>query len=97
MPSKKPSTALAQPNDANPTLTTRIIDKVMAKLDLDQLAASLADKLGEKLLATVNTDTLADTLLDRYQEEFEHTLTEAILAASPPKAQKSMLWRRYAR
>ena len=79
MPSKKPSTDTAQPNAATPTLTTRIIDKVMAKLDLDQLAAFLADKLSEKLLGTVNIDTLVDALLVKYQAEFQHTLTEAIL------------------
>ena len=79
MTSKKPSTATAQPNAANPTLTTRLIDRIMQKLDLDRLAASLADKLGERLLANVHTDTLVDTLLDRYPEEFQHTLTEAIL------------------
>ena len=79
MPSKTSSIDTTQPNDANPTLTTRLIDRIMQKLDLDQLAASLADKLGERLLASVNTDTLVDTLLDIYHEEFQHTLTEAIL------------------
>ena len=56
-----------------------VIDRVMAKLGLDQLAAALANQLGEKLLATVNIDGLVDVLFDKYHEEFEHTFTQAVL------------------
>ena len=80
MPSRKPtSNAAPKPDGGKPLLSSRLIDKVMAKLDLDQLTSTLADQLGEKLLATVSTDSLVNVLFDKYHEEFQHTFTQAIL------------------
>ena len=80
MPSKKPtSDATPKPDIGKPLLSSRLIDKVMAKLDVDQLTSTLADQLGEKLLATVSTDSLVNVLFDKYHEEFQHTFTQAIL------------------
>ena len=79
MPNKKPSDATPKPDGGNPTLTTRLIDRIMQKMDLDQLAADLADRLGERLLATVSTDTLVNAIFEKYNEEFQQTFTQAIL------------------
>ena len=80
MPSKKPtSDATPKPDIGGPLLSSRLIDKVMAKLDLDQLTSTLADQLGERLLATVSTDSLVNAVFDKYHEEFQHTFTQAIL------------------
>ena len=80
MPSRKPTSDAAQkPDGEKHTLANRLIDQVMAKLDLDQLTSTLADQLGEKLLATVNTDSLVNVLFDKYHQEFQITFTQAIL------------------
>ena len=74
MPSKKPTSDAAQPSVAS-----RLIDRIMDNLDIDGIASSLADQLGQKLLATVSTDSLVNVLFDKYHEEFHQTFTQALL------------------
>ena len=80
MPYRKPTRdAAPKPGGAKAMLTHRPNDRIMDKLDLDQRAAVLANKLGEKLLATVNIDSLVGVLVDKYHAEFKHTFTQAML------------------
>ena len=80
MPSKKPtSDASPKPNGEAPTLTNKLIHRIVQKLDLDQLGDTLTDKLSEKLLSNVNVDGLVDTLFLRCQEDFQDALTQAII------------------
>ena len=46
---------------AKPT-ASKVIERVLAKIDTDALADTLADKLAEKLLACINVDSLVDAL-----------------------------------
>ena len=79
MPPKKPSDTTPKSDIGKSLLNSKLIEKVMAKLDLDQLTSTLADQLGERLLATVSTDSLVNAVFDKYHEEFQHTFTQAIL------------------
>ena len=80
MPSRKPTIdAPPKPDGEKPLLNSRRIDKVMAKLDLDQLTSTLANQIGETLLATVSTYFLVNVLFDKYHKAFQHTFTQAIL------------------
>ena len=70
MPSKKPS-------DPNPK-PIKLIDRVLDRMDLDKLTASLADKLGEKLLESLNVDALVTTLFENHGAELQQGLVAAI-------------------
>ena len=50
MPSKKPTPDAPFPN--------KLIDRVLAKIDLDALTDSLTEQTSQKLLAAVNIDKL---------------------------------------
>ena len=71
MPAKKPG-------DANPE-PTKLIDRVLERIDLDELASSLADKLCERLVESVNVDLLVTTLFDSHGEVLPQGLIEAIV------------------
>ena len=47
--------------NAKPT-ASKVIERVLANIDTDALADTLAGKLAERLLACINVDPLADVL-----------------------------------
>ena len=63
----------------SPTVATKLIDRVMASIELDELATSLANRLGRKLLEATDTDTLVEKLFQKFQGEFQEALTTALL------------------
>ena len=71
MPSKKPSDPSPKP--------IKLIDRVLDRMDLDKLTASLADKLGEKLLESLNVDGLVTTLFENHGAELQQGLVAAIV------------------
>ena len=71
MPSKKAGDAA--PNPMN------LIDRVLERIDLDELASTLEDRLCEKLVESVNVDRLVTTLFDSHGEELRQGLIEAIV------------------
>ena len=80
MPSRKPTSAAApKPDGEKPTLANRLIDRVLDRMDLDELTSTLADKLCEKLMVSLNVDRLATTLFDMHGEELEQGLIDAIV------------------
>ena len=56
----------------------KLIDRVLDRMDLDKLTASLADKLGEKLLESLNVDGLVMTLFENHGAELQQGLVAAI-------------------
>ena len=71
MPSKKPSDVTPKP--------MKLIDRVLDRIDLDELSSSLADKLCKKLVESLNVDRLVSTLFDKHGEELQQGLMEAIV------------------
>ena len=71
MPSKKPTDATPKP--------MKLIDRVLERIDLDELASSLADQLCGKFVESLNIDRLVTTLFDSHGEELRQGLMEAIV------------------
>ena len=71
MPSKKPTSDAPFPN--------KLIDRVLAKIDLDALSDSLTEQISQKLLAAVNVDNLVTAVLDKHSEQLQEGLAQAIL------------------
>ena len=65
-------------DNSKPT-ASKVIERVLAKIDTDALADTLADKLAEKLLASINVDSLVDALHAKHTEEFQEAITTAIM------------------
>ena len=64
--------------NSTPT-TSKLVDRVIARLDMDALAESLADKLGEKMVESLNVDRIVTTLFDKHSDELQQGLVEAIV------------------
>ena len=71
MPSKKPTPDAPYPN--------KLIDRVLAQIDLDALTDSLTEQISQKLLAAVNVDNLVTAVLDTHSQQLQEGLTQAIL------------------
>ena len=65
--------------DVEPNLRSKLIDRVLERIDLEELSTAIADRLGEKMLASVNVGLLVTTLFDKHGEELQRGLTNAIL------------------
>ena len=71
MPTKKPTSDTPFPN--------KLIDRVIAKLDLDALSDSLTEQISQKMLAAVNVDNLVTAVLDKHGQQLQEGLAQAIL------------------
>ena len=71
MPSKKAGDAA--PNPMN------LIDRVLERIDLDELASSISEKVCVKLVESLNVDCLVSTIFDSHGEELRKGLIEAIV------------------
>ncbi len=69
MPTKQPDKPVAG----------KLIDRVIARIDMETLAQSLADKLGEKLMQSLSVDDLVTKLFDKHGDDMRQGLTDAIL------------------
>ena len=56
----------------------KLLDRVLDRIDLDELASPLADKLCEQLVGSLNVDRLVTTLFDNHGE-LQQGLMEAIM------------------
>ena len=72
MPAKRTATS----EDSFPT---KIVERVMNKLDVEQLSETIAIKLSDEVLARLQVDTLVATLLEKYGSELENAITTAIM------------------
>ena len=54
----------AKPADGKPVLGDLLVEKVLEKLDLAELAGGLAPSLAGRLLWSLNMDTLSERVLD---------------------------------
>ena len=61
------------------TFPTKLVDKVVALLDLNKLASTLADSLSQKLLGSLDVDRLTNLVMSKYGEELEEKLISAII------------------
>ena len=71
MPSKKPTPDAPYPN--------KLIDRVLAQIDLDALTDSLTEQISQKLLAAVSIDNLVTTVLDTHSQQLQEGLAQTIL------------------
>ena len=71
MPSKKPTPDAPYPN--------KLIDRVLAQIDLDALTDSLTEQISQKLLVAVNIDNLVTAVLDKHSQQLQEGLAQAIL------------------
>jgi hypothetical protein len=55
----------AKPAEGKPALGDMLVDKVLEKLDLGELAGQMAPSLAGRLLWTLNMDTLSERVLDK--------------------------------
>ena len=76
---KHTSDAAPKPDGEKPTLANRLIDRVLDRMDLDELTSSLADKLCEQLVESLNVNRLVTTLFDMHGEELKQGLVDAIV------------------
>ena len=58
---------------------TKIVQRVMHKLALEELSDTIATKLSEQILSRLQVDTLVATLLEKYGDELENAITTAIM------------------
>ena len=72
MPVKRTATSEA-------SFPTKIVERVMNKLDVEQLSETIAIKLSDEVLARLQVDTLVATLLEKYGNELENAITTAIM------------------
>ena len=59
--------------------STSLIDKVMEKIDLDELSNSLAEQLACKLADSIKIESLVESLFDKYSETLQKELSDAII------------------
>ena len=62
-----------------PTLASKRTDKIVTKLDIDELASSLADRLPHKLRESLDMGRLVKAVLDKYGEQLQESLASAII------------------
>ena len=67
------------PEQKAESLPAKIVERVLPKLDLDQLADGIAAKLSEEILTSLKIDTIVATLLEKFGGEVEEALTSAII------------------
>ena len=60
-------------------LPVKIVERVLPKLDTDQLADAIAGKLSERLLTSLQVDSIVSTLLEKYGSELDEAITAAIV------------------
>ena len=80
-------TSVSIENTATPTkwtdnsqpIASKLVDRVIVRLDMDALAESLADKLGGKMVGSLNVDRIVTTLFDKHSDELHQGLVEAIV------------------
>lgn len=65
-------------DDVQPVASTRV-DRVSARLDMDALVESLADKLGEHMVGSPNVARLVTTRFDLHGEALQPGLVDAIV------------------
>ena len=68
----------AKPTASQP-LSARLVEKILVKLDVDQLAEAIGDKLSEQMLGSLHTDAIVARLVEKYGPEVEEALTSAII------------------
>ena len=61
------------------SLPAKIVERVLPKLDLDQLADGIASKLSAEILTSLKIETIAATILEKIGGEVEEALTSAII------------------
>ena len=71
MPSKKHTPEAPFPN--------KLIDRVLAQIDLDALTDSLTEQISQQLLVAINTDNLFTAVLDKRSQQLQEGLAQAIL------------------
>ena len=59
--------------------STSLIDKVIERIDLDELSNSLADRLASRLVDSIKFENLVETLFDKYSETLQNQLSDAII------------------
>ena len=60
-------------------LTTSLIDKVMERINLDDLSDTLADQLASKLVDSIKIESLVSSLFDKYGDELQRGLSDTTL------------------
>ena len=56
-----------------------LVEKTIAKLDLESLSDKISDMMATKLLSTINTESLAERVLEKHAEKLQAALIECIL------------------
>ena len=59
--------------------STSLIDKVIERIDLDELSNSLADRLASRLVDSIKFENLVETLFNKYSETLQNQLSDAII------------------
>ena len=57
----------------------KLIDRVLARIDLDALTDSLTEQISQKLLVAVNIDNLVTAVLDKHSQQLQEGFAQAIL------------------
>ena len=77
---------IGEPSEINETSKTafnntsaKLIDKVMERIDLDDLSNTLADQLASQLADSIKIESLVATLFTEYGEGLQDQLTNRIL------------------
>ena len=68
------------PTKEPPTIPSKLVHKIVGQLDLEKLAAALADSLSKKLLESLEVDKLANIVFDRFAEELQEGIVSAIIS-----------------
>lgn len=58
---------------------SNLTSKILDKLDIDQLADSVAEQISERIMANFAISVLVDRLLQKYQHKLQAHITEAIV------------------
>ena len=74
MPPKRVATAPAE------SLPAKLVERVLPKLNTDQLADAIAVKLSDQILTSLQVDKIVSSLLERYGSEVEEAITSAVIA-----------------
>jgi len=56
-----------------------MVDKILERINLDDLTDSLADQLASKLIDSIKIESLVSSLFDKYGEELQRRLSDTIL------------------
>ena len=61
------------------SLPAKIVERVLPKLNTDQLADAIAVKLSDQILTSLQVDKIVSSLLERYGSEVEEAITSATI------------------